>query len=256
MRGPLVPTRQVDEAISPDHAAPLWSPPSLWVKPMPSVPSPEQIADARERLVASDPALTLAHAQVPPLEWRLRTGGFEGLFRMIVEQQVSVASAAAIWKRVVDGLDGEVTPPRVLATDIPTLRTFGLSIQKATYGHEIARAHVEGRIDFDHLERLSDAEAVTRLVAIKGVGRWTAETFLMFCEGRMDVFPGGDIALQEAMRWADHTPERPREKAANLRAEAWAPYRSVAAHLLWSWYGAVKRGEIVLEKPVEVTLQP
>ena len=191
---------------------------------------------------------TRAHAQTPVFDWRVRTGGFEGLFHMIVDQQVSVASAAAIWARVSAGLDRVVTPERVLATDIEVLRGFGLSIQKATYGHEIARAQVEGRIDFDHLERLSDEEAIARLVAIKGVGRWTAETFLMFCEGRQDIFPGGDIALQEAIRWADGATLRPTEKQAWARAEIWRPHRSVAAHLLWGWYGAVRRGEVVLEE--------
>lgn len=210
-------------------------------------PTLAQIAAARESLVALDPALERAHAQTPSFEWRSRPGGFEGLFRMIVEQQVSVASAAAIWARVVAGLEGEVTPDRVLATGIGVLRGFGLSIQKATYGHEIARAHADGRIDFDHLERLSDEEAVARLVAIKGVGKWTAETFLMFCEGRQDVFPAGDIALQEAMRWADRAALRPREKDAYARAAIWTPHRSVAAHLLWGWYGTVKRGEVALE---------
>lgn len=214
---------------------------------MPVVPGPEQIAAARDALVLLDPALARAHAGTPVFEWRRRTGGFEGLFRMIVDQQVSVASAAAIWKRVVEGLAGQVTPQAVLDVDIETLRSFGLSIQKATYGHEIARAHVDGRIDFDHLERLSDDEAIARLTAIKGVGKWTAETFLMFCEGRTDVFPAGDIALQEAMRWADAAALRPREKDAYSRAEAWRPHRSVAAHLLWGWYGAVKRGEVALE---------
>lgn len=206
-----------------------------------------QIAAAREALINLDPTLARAHAQTPVFDWRVRTGGFEGLFHMIVDQQVSVASAAAIWARVSAGLDGAVTPERVLATDIEILRGFGLSIQKATYGHEIARAQVEGRIDFDHLERLSDEEAIARLVAIKGVGKWTAETFLMFCEGRQDVFPGGDIALQEAIRWADGAPLRPNEKQAWARAEIWSPHRSVAAHLLWGWYGAVKRGEVALE---------
>ncbi|GAA0648582.1 DNA-3-methyladenine glycosylase family protein [Brevundimonas lenta] len=215
---------------------------------MPATPTLSDIAAARDALTALDPALARAHAQTPPFEWRLRRGGFEGLFRMIVEQQVSVASAAAIWKRVVDGLDGVVTPEAVLAKDFETLRSFGLSGQKARYGHEIARAHVEGLIDFDHLERLSDEEAVAKLTAIKGVGKWTAETFLMFCEGRLDVFPAGDIALQEAMRWADGAALRPREKEAYLRSEAWRPHRSVAAHLLWGWYGGVKRGEIALEE--------
>jgi DNA-3-methyladenine glycosylase II len=213
---------------------------------MAHAPTPEQIAEARETLAAADPALARAHAAVPPLPWRLRVGGFEGLFRMIVEQQVSVASAAAIWKRVVEGLDGEITPERVLATEEPKLRSFGLSGQKARYGHEIARTQTEGRIDFDHLERLSDEQAIAALTAIKGVGAWTAETFLMFCEGRLDVFPAGDIALQEAMRWADGADARPNEKEARARADRWRPHRAVAAHLLWAWYGAVKRGEAAL----------
>lgn len=209
---------------------------------MPIAPTPETLRAAREALAAADPALARAHAVLPPFEWRLRPGGFEGLFRMIVEQQVSVAAAASIWRRVCEGL-GEVTPERLLAHEPETLRTFGLSGQKARYGREIALAHVEGRIDLNGLNALSDDEAVLALTAIKGVGRWTAETYLMFCEGRTDVFPGGDVALQEAMRWADGLDVRPNEKAAYLRAEAWRPHRGVAAHLLWAWYGAVKRGE-------------
>jgi DNA-3-methyladenine glycosylase II len=215
---------------------------------MPRAPTPAEIAAAREALAALDPALARAHAESPSFEWRSRVGGFEGLFRMIVEQQVSVAAAAAIWGRVEAGL-GEVTPDAVLARTTDELRAFGLSGQKARYGQEIARAHVEGDIDFDHLERLSDAEATARLTAIKGVGLWTAETFLMFCDGRLDVFPGGDVALQEAIRWADGATLRPKEKEAYARAAAWRPHRGVAAHLLWGWYGAVKRGEVALEEP-------
>lgn len=214
---------------------------------MATAPTPQSIAAAREALAAADPALARAHALTPAFEWRLRPGGYEGLFRMIVEQQVSVAAAASIWRRTVEGLGGVVTPDAVLARDIDTLRTFGLSGQKAKYGQEIARAQAEGRIDFDHLERLDDVEAIARLTAIKGVGKWTAETFLMFCEGRLDVFPGGDVALQEAMRWADRATLRPTEKQAYARAEVWRPHRGVAAHLLWGWYGGVKRGEIAHE---------
>jgi DNA-3-methyladenine glycosylase II len=213
---------------------------------MPTAPTADHILTARQALVAADPLLARVVDAVPPFEWRLRTGGFEGLFRMIVEQQVSVAAAASIWRRVGEGL-GEITPETVLARTPDELRSFGLSGQKARYGHEIARAHTEGRIDFDHLERLDDAEAIAALTSIKGVGLWTAETFLMFCEGRTDVFPGGDVALQEAMRWADGIAVRPTRKQAYARAEVWRPHRSVAAHLLWSWYGAVKRGEISLE---------
>ena len=213
-------------------------------------PAADAVRAAREALARIDPALARAHAQTPVFEWRLRPGGYEGLFRMIVEQQVSVAAAASIWKRTVEGLGGEVTPQAVLALDIETLRTFGLSGQKAKYGREIALAQTEGRIDLEHMGTLGDAEATTTLTAIKGVGKWTAETYLMFCEGRLDVFPGGDVALQEAMRWADKASLRPTEKQAYARAEMWRPHRGVAAHLLWGWYGGVRRGEIALEETI------
>ncbi|MBX3477337.1 MAG: DNA-3-methyladenine glycosylase 2 family protein [Brevundimonas sp.] len=213
---------------------------------MPVAPTPEQLAAMRAALAQADPALARAHAEAPVFEWRLRPGGFEGLFRMIVEQQVSVAAAASIWRRVCDGL-GAVTAEAVLARDVETLRAFGLSGQKARYGHEIAHAQAEGRVDLERMQALSDDQAVATLTALKGVGRWTAETYLMFCEGRTDVFPGGDVALQEAMRWADGAATRPNEKQAYVRAERWRPHRGVAAHLLWGWYGAVRRGEIRLE---------
>lgn len=209
-------------------------------------PDPHFVAQVRAELAAADPGLACAHARTPPFEWRARPGGFEGLFRMIVEQQVSVASAAAIWGRVEAGM-GAMTPEALLAHEPGTLRGWGLSGQKARYGREIALAHLEGRIDPARLRALDDAEAVAALTAIKGVGRWTAEIYLMFCEGRTDLFPGGDIALQEAIRWADRLEARPNDKQACARAEAWRPHRGVAAHLLWAWYGGVKRGEIVLD---------
>lgn len=211
------------------------------------IPASATIAAARAALAEADPALARAHAQVPVFAWRARPGGYEGLLWMIVGQQVSTASAAAAWTRLSEGL-GEVTPERVLAVDQETLRTFGLSRQKARYAHEIALAQAESRIDFRHLEHLDDAQAIATLTAITGVGKWTAETFLMFCEGRLDVFPGGDIALQEAMRWADGAALRLTEKQAYARAEIWRPWRAVAAHLLWAWYGGVRRGEIALEE--------
>jgi len=217
---------------------------------MPVAPTPTQIAAAREALAAADPAMARAHARTPAFEWRLRPGGFESLLWMIVGQQVSLASAAAIWARVVEGLDGAVTAEAVLARDIETLRRFGLSLPKAKYAHEIALAQASGRIDLDDMDGLNDAEATAALVAIKGVGRWTAETYLMFCEARTDVFPGGDVALQEAIRWADGAAVRPTEKQAYARAAQWEPYRGVAAHLLWAWYGGVKRGEIAMEDEI------
>ena len=211
--------------------------------PNPNAPDADLIRQAREHLAAADPAIAALHAVTPDFEWRLRPAGYAGLVKFIVEQQVSTAAAASIWRRLLDGL-GEVEPARVLSFDEEGLKAFGLSRPKARYAREIAAAHIEGRVDFDTLCDLPDDEAVAALTSLKGVGRWTAETYMMFCHGRLDVFPGGDVALQEAMRWADRAEIRPTEKEAYVRAEAWRPYRGVAAHLLWRCYGGVKRGEI------------
>lgn len=206
-------------------------------------PTTADIAAARQALVDRDPALAEADAVTPPLEWRHRPGGFAGLVRMIVEQQVSVASAEAVWRRLNEGM-GAITPDLVLAHDAEALRGMGLSRQKAGYAHGLARAQLDGTIDLEGLSALDDAEAIAALIALKGIGLWTAEVYLMMCEGRLDVFPGGDVALQEAIRWADRADARPDQKAAYVRAEAWRPYRGVAAHLLWAWYVGVKSGQI------------
>ena len=205
--------------------------------------SPDQIRAARAHLAALDPAIAAIEAVTPEFPWRIRQRGFAGLLKLMVEQQVSLASAAAIWARVEAGL-GEVSPAAVLAREDVDLQGFGLSRPKVRYARAIAEAHVSGLCDFDGLRQMGDDEAAAALMSIKGIGRWTAETYLMFCEGRLDVFPGGDVALQEAMRWADRAEIRPNEKQAYARAEAWKPYRAVAAHLLWRCYGAVKKGEI------------
>jgi DNA-3-methyladenine glycosylase II len=209
-----------------------------------NAPDADLIRKAREHLAKADPAIAVLHAVTPEFEWRLRPSGFAGLVKMVVEQQVSVAAAASIWRRFEDGVGGEIHPHRIMDFDEDGLKAFGLSRPKARYAREIAAAHLSGAFNFDAVDDLSDDEAIAALTAIKGVGRWTAETYLMFCHGRLDVFPGGDVALQEAMRWADKTEVRPTEKEAYARAEAWRPYRGVAAHLLWRCYGGVKRGEI------------
>jgi DNA-3-methyladenine glycosylase II len=206
-------------------------------------PSADAILAARKALTAADPALAAVEAVTPPFAWRIGLGGFPGLLKMIVQQQVSLASAAAIWARVEAGLP-EMTPDIVAAHDEAYLRSLGLSQPKARYARAIAEAHLSGACDFDALRALPDEEAIAALTAIKGVGRWTAEVFLMFTQGRLDLFPGGDVALQEAMRWVDGADSRPTERQAYARAELWRPYRGVAAHLLWACYGAVKRREI------------
>ena len=180
---------------------------------------------------------------IGPIAWRSEPGGFQGLVSMIVGQQVSTASAAAIWARVQAGL-GEITPANAVAAGQAGLLTMGLSRPKARYIHGIAEAYLEHRHGVDRLETLDDEQALAALTALVGIGRWSAEVFLMFCEGRADVFPAGDIALQETVRWLDGLPERPSEQATRERAEAWAPLRSAAAHLLWAWYGEVRRGAL------------
>jgi DNA-3-methyladenine glycosylase II len=202
----------------------------------PGHPTPADIAQGRAELARREPAFARLDAAVPPFVWRSRPAGIASLMRKIVEQQVSTASAAAIWGRMEAGLDGQVTGPRVLALGEGELRAFGLSGQKVRYVREIARAEAEGRIDFTRLGAMPEDDAVAVLTAIPGVGRWTAEVYLLMCEGRADAWPAGDLALQEAWREVEALAARPDEKALRRRAEGWRPWRGVAAHLLWAAY--------------------
>jgi DNA-3-methyladenine glycosylase II len=201
-----------------------------------------EIARAREHLAAACPVMRAAHAATPDFRWRIRPGGFAGLTRMIVEQQVSVASAAAIWRRVEEGLV-EITPDAILARDDEALRSLGLSRPKVRYVRGLAEAVANGALDFERLPGMSDADASAALTALKGVGAWTAETFLMFCHGRRDMFPAADVALQEAHRVASGLEMRLSAAALSEHALVWRPHRSTAAQLLWAYYG-VLRGRI------------
>lgn len=205
---------------------------------------PEAIDEARRHLAELDSALRRAHLATPPFPWRRWEGGYSGLINIIIGQQVSTASADAIWARLKAGLGGAVTVERVLEHDIDGLKAFGLSRPKARYTLAIAEAVRDGAIDFDALKSMDDEAALTALTALIGVGRWTAEVYLSFCEGRLDFFPAGDVALQEGLRLVDGAESRLTEKALYARAEAWRPHRGVAAHLIWAYYGGVKRGEI------------
>ena len=205
---------------------------------MPPYPQ-DWIAERREALSRLDPAMAAAHAESPLFDWRSKPGGFPGLVRMILEQQVSVASATAIWLRLEAGL-GRVGPDEVMALSPEELRAFGLSRPKVRY----VRALAEAKIDFDALRDLDDEAAIGVLTAVPGIGRWTAEVYLMICEGRTDFFPAGDVALQEAIRVASGLAERPSQKALYTRAEAWRPHRGVAAHLLWAYYAWLKRSKL------------
>ena len=206
-------------------------------------PDDAALRAARAALAQADPALARIEREIALFAWRTRPGGYAGLVRMILGQQVSVISADATWARLVEACGGDVSPPTLLALSDAELRACGLSGQKARYARAMAEAESGGRIDLQGLPALDDEAALRALQGLLGVGRWTAEIYLMMAEGRLDAFPAGDIAVQEAIRWLDGLPVRPREGEAYARAERWRPHRAVATHLLWAWYTAVKAGE-------------
>jgi DNA-3-methyladenine glycosylase II len=191
----------------------------------------------------TDPRLQKVLSAIGPLNFRRRHGGFEGLLRLIVEQQLSVKAADSIWQKLKSGLNTS-EPHSVLALNEDELRKFGLSRPKARYAHILAEATMNQHIDFEQLQGLETEVAIDHLTSLKGIGRWSAEVYLMFCEGRLDLFPTGDIALREALGWLDALPSRPDEAYCKIRSETWKPLRSVAAHALWRWYGMVKRSEL------------
>ncbi|MGP6085661.1 DNA-3-methyladenine glycosylase family protein [Antarctobacter jejuensis] len=195
------------------------------------------VAEGAAWLARQDPRFAYALDQVGPLPLRLRPDGFAQLLSAIVSQQVSVASARAIWARLETA--GMVTPEAVLARTEDDLRGLGLSRQKAAY----ARALAGAGIDYDALRSAPTGEVIKTLVAVKGIGVWTAEIYAMFSLGRADVFAPGDLALQEAARALFDLHERPKERALRVMAEDWAPWRSVAARILWAYYHVDKNRE-------------
>ena len=185
-------------------------------------------------LSAMCPRMKAAYALTGPLPLRRRADGFAQVLSAIVGQQVSVASAAAVWSRIEAA--GFNTPAAVLAASDDVLRAVGLSRQKFIYARELALAD----IDYIALRDMSDEAVIKTLVAVKGIGPWTAEVYAMFSLGRADVFAPGDLAMQEAARSLYDLPERPKEKAFREMADAWAPWRAVAARLLWAYYAYEK----------------
>ncbi|MEP3440438.1 MAG: DNA-3-methyladenine glycosylase 2 family protein [Sulfitobacter sp.] len=195
------------------------------------------VAQGAAWLAQAEPRFATALSQIGPLPLRLAPDGFGALFNKIVSQQVSVASAAAIWARVqAAGLDDESA---VRATSDDDLRAVGLSRPKVKY----ARALAEARIDYVALRSASDAQVVETLTAVSGIGVWTAQVYAMFNLGRADVFAPGDLALQEAARILFELPERPTAGALAQMAVQWSPWRAVAARLLFTYYRFEKQRE-------------
>lgn len=199
--------------------------------------SPDCVAEGAEWLARTDPRMAVILLQTGPLPLRRGPDGFAALLDAIVGQQVSTASARAIWGRLeAAGLTDEAV---VAQTSDEDLRAQGLSRQKARY----AKALAEARLDYVSLRDAPNAEVVAILTAVPGIGRWTAEIYAMFALGRADVFAPGDLALQEAARIALNLEARPTAKALAALAEDWSPWRAVAARALWAYYRVAKSRE-------------
>lgn len=192
-------------------------------------------------LAAREPRFAHAMTLTGPLPLRRREGGFPALLKTICSQQLSVASADAVWSRLEAA--GATASANLLAMDETALRACGLSGQKIRY----ARALAEANVDYRELAMLPEEEAIARLTTIKGIGVWTAEIYLMFSVGRADILAAGDLALQEAARLLFELPERPKERELRELAVPWSPWRAVAARLLWAYYRVAKQREGITE---------
>lgn len=190
---------------------------------------------AIDHLASVEPGFRPALERVGYPEPRLRAPGYETLLRTIVGQQVSVASAAAIWRKLEAALGVGASAEVLLAKDFDTLRACGLSRQKQSYARSLAELTVSGELDFTSLPE-DDEEAIAHLVRIKGIGRWSAEIYLLFAEGRPDVFPAGDLAVQIELGRLLGLPDRPSEKAVRAMAAPWSPWRGAAAIFAWHHY--------------------
>jgi len=195
------------------------------------------VAEGAAWLAEREPRFAMALTETGPLPLRRKPDGFAELVSAIVSQQVSVASANAIFARVVEA--GLTRPEAVRAATEDALRACGLSRPKMRY----LRALAEADIDYGALRAAPTDEVIATLTGVTGVGVWTAEIYAMFSLGRADVFAPGDLALQEAARVLFDLPDRPKPAAFRAMAEEWSPWRSVAARLLWSYYRVAKARE-------------
>ena len=188
-----------------------------------------------DALAARDPriAAALKHAGYP--EPRLRERGYATLLRTIVGQQISFKAADSVWAKLAATVGDIAQPAAMVAMTDEALRGAGLSRQKIGYAKSLAALCASGELDFDALP-MDDEEAIELLTHAKGIGRWSAEIYLLFAEGRADIWPAGDLAVQESVRRIAGLELRPAEKATRAIAEDWRPYRGAAAIFAWHHY--------------------
>lgn len=191
-----------------------------------------------DALAQNQPAIAAVIASHGYPEPRVRAPGYETMLRTIVGQQVSVAAAASVWAKLEAAIGTGCAPDALLAQDFDTLRACGLSRQKQGYARSLAELVVSGALDLHALPQ-DDEEAIAALVRVKGIGRWSAEIYLLFAEGRKDIWPAGDLAVQIAVGRILELPERPSEKLTRDLAETWRPHRSAMALMAWHHYNIV-----------------
>jgi len=201
------------------------------------IETPECVSEGADWLAQSCPHMAYAIEQTGPLPLRRRPDGFAQLLSAIVSQQVSVASANAIWGRMKDA--GLIGPRKIQWASDDDMRAVGLSRQKIRYARALAGAGIK----FKALRDAPDDDVIATLTQVSGIGPWTAEVYAMFSLGRADVFAPGDLALQEAAHILYDLPGRPTEKEFRHMALAWSPWRSVAARVLWAYYRIIKDRE-------------
>ncbi|MCR9214101.1 MAG: DNA-3-methyladenine glycosylase [Proteobacteria bacterium] len=198
----------------------------------------EDLTAALSYITQCDPDFETALTLIKPLPDRSRPAGFEYLTKIIIEQQVSLASADAIWTRMIGAVQ-PFTPEVMLGFTEQELRDLGLSRQKAKYCHALAEEVRTRRLVLEDLHQMEDEQALEQLIRVKGIGRWTAEIYLMACLGRTDIWPAGDVALQSAMGHLKNHSVRPTVEVMDELAEPLRPYRTVAARILWRYYADV-----------------
>jgi DNA-3-methyladenine glycosylase II len=196
--------------------------------------APNGLADGIA-VLAAEPVFATILEQAGPPRFRRRRNGFATLLHIILEQQVSINAAAAMHRRL-SGLCQPLTPNAFLALDDATLRACGFSRQKMGYARHLAKKVVAGEFDFDRLVEIDDDAAQAALVSLKGIGRWSAEIYLIFVLGRPDIWPAADLGLQIAAGERLGLASRPPEPELRRIGEAWRPWRSIAACLFWQSY--------------------
>ena len=198
------------------------------------------VAEGAEWLALREPRFAAALEEIGPLPLRRREDGFRALLGAIVSQQISKAAAQTVWDRLAAAAH-PLCPETNLALDEDALRAAGLSRQKADYARCLADAVITGAVDLDGLAGLPDEAIVEQLIALRGIGRWSAEVYLLFALGRPDVLPADDLALMIGAQRLKRLADRPNRTALTNIAEAWRPWRGPAALLLWHYYSSTGR---------------